>query len=128
MSNRRPPPQTVELSTAKQRQLERYQEEYRQAAQQLAGLGFILQGSLSERWMQCGKPECGCHADPPRRHGPYHQWSWKRQGKTASIYLTPPQAELCQQGIANQRELERILKHLHDLSRRMLRLYGIHQS
>jgi len=32
------------------------------------------------------KPDaaCRCHADPPQLHGPYHQWTRKKNGKTAT--------------------------------------------
>ncbi len=50
------------------------------AAQITAGLartGFALPGTLTERMTRCGHPTCRCHADPPRLHGPYHQWTRK---------------------------------------------------
>ena len=42
----------------------------------LASTGFALPGTLTERMTRCGHPTtCRCHADPPRLHGPYHQWT-----------------------------------------------------
>jgi hypothetical protein len=40
-------------------------------ATQLAATGFALPGTLTIRAYACGKPNCRCHADPPRLHGPY---------------------------------------------------------
>lgn len=117
----------AELSPRKQQRLLRYQHEYRQLKQELLNLGFVLQGSLTQRWMQCGKPTCRCHQDPKARHGPYYQWSWKSKGRTASVYLNPQQAELCKEWIANHRELERVIQRMRDLSLRMSRLYEIRQ-
>ncbi len=117
----------MELSPSKQQRLLRYQQEYKQLKQEVAQVGCVLQGSLTKRWMRCGKNNCACQKDPQARHGPYYQWSWKDRGRTASVYLTAEQAELCQEWIANHRELERLLKRMRDLSLRMARLYDIRQ-
>jgi len=118
----------AELSPSKQQRLLRYQREYHQLKQELLNLGFVLQGSLTKRWMRCGKPTCRCQQDPQARHGPYYQWSWKNKGRTASVYLNPEQAELCKEWIANHRELERVTRRMRDLSLRMSRLYEIRQG
>jgi hypothetical protein len=57
----------------------------------LAAAGFALPGTLADRMTRCGRPNCGCHADPPRLHGPYHQWTRKKDGKTATRILTDDQ-------------------------------------
>lgn len=39
---------------------------------QLATLGPVLPGSLSEQWNVCGTPGCRCKAPAnPKKHGPY---------------------------------------------------------
>jgi|TARA_B100001971_G_C18030358_1_gene452225 hypothetical protein len=103
----------------------RCEQEYRELKAQLEGLGYILQGSLRERWMQCGKEACRCYTDPAARHGPYYQWSWAEQGKTRSIYLDADQAALCREWIGNHRELERLLKRMRAVSLRAARLHKI---
>ena len=57
----------------------------------LAGLTFALPGTLADRMTRCGYANCRCHADPPRLHGPYHQWTRKKNGKTATRILTDDQ-------------------------------------
>ena len=57
-----------------------HQARARQIATELAKIartGMVLPGSLTERHTRCGHPNCACHADPPRRHGPYWQWTRK---------------------------------------------------
>ena len=44
----------------------------------LADVSFALPGTLADRMTRCGHPGCRCHADPPRLHGPYHQWTRKK--------------------------------------------------
>ena len=57
----------------------------------LAAAAFALPGTLADRMTRCGHPGCRCHADPPRRHGPYHQWTRKKNGRTATRILTDDQ-------------------------------------
>jgi hypothetical protein len=92
---------------------------------ELRGLGFVLQGSITERMLPCGKDECRCTTDPAARHGPYLQWSAKRRGKTVSVYLSDEQAAVCRQWIGNNRRLEAIVRKLRALSGRAARLQRI---
>src|SRR6266566_902952 len=71
--------------TGDQRRRERlrhYRREYVRLKTRLREIGFICEGTLVERWMQCGKPNCACATDRASRHGPYYQLSWKEKGKT----------------------------------------------
>jgi len=57
----------------------------------LASTGFALPGTLADRMTRCGHRGCRCRADPPRLHGPYHQWTRKKNGKTSTRILTDDQ-------------------------------------
>src|SRR5438046_9635104 len=56
--------------------------------QELAELGPMHPGSLSEQYNVCGKPGCRCK-DPknPQKHGPYYQLSftWRGKGRTRFV-------------------------------------------
>ncbi len=104
------------MPPARERQLTRLRERYRKHAAELAQVGFILKGSLVQRFLPCGTPSCRCHADPPRLHGPYWQWSSKVAGKTVSRMLTKDQARRYQQWMANGKRFAEIVNDLHDLS------------
>jgi hypothetical protein len=119
---------TKNLSPSKQRRLARYQEEYRQLKKELQQVGHVLQGSITKRWMACGKDACRCHNDPQSRHGPYYQWTWKHKGKTEALYLNEEQADLCKEWIGNHRALEKIVKRMRNLSLRVAGLYNIRQK
>jgi hypothetical protein len=41
---------------------------------------------------RCGRANCRCHADPPQLRGPYHQWTRKKDGRTATRILSDEQA------------------------------------
>jgi hypothetical protein len=88
----------------------------RQIARQLAGIGFVLPGTLTERLTRCGRPGCRCHADPPVLHGPYHQWTRKVAGKTVTRILSDDQLADYQDWFDNQRRLRALITELEAIS------------
>ena len=85
-------------------------------ARELAGLGFALPGTLADRMTRCGYPGCRCHADPPRLHGPYHQWTRKKSGKTATRILTDDQLADYGPWFDNHKRLRELIAELEALS------------
>jgi hypothetical protein len=64
-------PETVRVAAS-------HQAEAQEIAAELAAIassGMVLPGSITERRTRCGRRNCACHADPPRLHGPYWQWT-----------------------------------------------------
>ena len=102
-------------------QLRQCQTEYTRLKAQLREVGFICEGSLVERWMQCGKPNCACASHPASQHGPYFQLSWKEKGKTVSRRLPAEHATLYRQWIANRQRLQSIIEDMHQVSRKARR-------
>ena len=102
--------------------LRRYEEQYDALKAQLQTVGFIAQGSIQTRHLQCGKPTCRCYDDPDARHGPYHHWTRKVRGKTVSLNLTEDELVLCREWLENNRELERLVKEMRHISSRALAL------
>lgn len=96
--------------------LDRYQARYRELANQLADIGYIAAGSVAPRYNRCGKSNCACHADPPRLHGPYWHWTAKVNGKTVNRRLTPREAELYTEWIANDRRARDLLAQMRELA------------
>jgi hypothetical protein len=82
-------------------------------------VGFIRRGSLVRRFMPCGKPGCACQAQPPVLHGPYYQWTRKVHGKTLTVRLTPAEAQLFAEWIANGRQLDGLVARMEAVSRRI---------
>jgi hypothetical protein len=92
--------------------------ELRQIATELAVIarsGEVLPGSISERLTSCGRPGCACQADPPRRHGPYWQWTRKVRNKTVSRYVSRDQADDCRRWVDNDRRLRELVARLEAL-------------
>ena len=78
--------------------------------------GPALPGTLTVRAYACGKPGCRCHADPPRLHGPYAEWTRKIAGKTITRRLTPAELAEYQPLFDNAKKLRALLTELQDLT------------
>jgi hypothetical protein len=85
-------------------------------ARELAGLGLALPGTLADRMTRCGYANCRCRADPPRLHGPYHQWTRKKDGKTATRILSEEQLADYGPWFDNHRRLRELVAELEELS------------
>ena len=85
-------------------------------AAELAQADFALPGTLTVRAYACGKPACRCHADPPRLHGPYAEWTRKIAGKTITRRLTPAELADYQPLFDNAKKLRALLAELQDLT------------
>ena len=96
--------------------LDNYERRYRALAHQLADIGYIAAGSIAPRYNRCGKPNCACHADPPRLHGPYWHWTAKIDGKTVNRRLSPRQAEHYNEWITNDRRARALLADMRELA------------
>lgn len=48
---------------------------------------IMIQGGLSETTRCCGNPNCACHRDPHRRHGPHLYITWTEKGRSRSLYV-----------------------------------------
>ena len=104
-------PETVRVAAAHQAEAEKIAAEL--AA--IAATGMVLPGSITERRTRCGRRNCACHADPPRLHGPYWQWTRKIAAKTICRWLTPDQHRDYQPWIDNDRRLRELLTRLEAL-------------
>jgi hypothetical protein len=104
-------PETVRVAAS-------HQARARQIASELAAIaatGMVLPGSITERRTRCGRGNCACHADPPRLHGPYWQWTRKIAARTVCRWLSPDQREDYQAWIDNDRRLRDLLAQLEEL-------------
>jgi len=93
---------------------------FRQARRELLQLGYFLKGTVLKRMMKCGRPQCACHHDPAKRHGPYFEWTYKANGKTVNVKLAAESAPLHKAATRQQRKLKAILARLERLSRTAL--------
>jgi hypothetical protein len=82
----------------------------------LADLAYALPGTVADRLTRCGHPGCRCHADPPQLHGPYHQWTRKKNGRTSTRILTDDQLAGYGAWFDNHRRLRELITELEALS------------
>jgi hypothetical protein len=104
-------PETVRVAAAHQAEAEKIAAEL--AA--IARSGMILPGSITQRRTRCGRRNCACHADPPRLHGPYWQWTRKIAAKTICRWLSTDQHRDYAPWTDNDRRLRELLARLEAL-------------
>jgi len=104
------------MPTTRERQLARLRARLTQQAEGLAGLGFLLKGSLVQRFKRCSSPGCACHDEPARLHGPYWQWTSKVKGKTVTRMLNEEQVSRYQEWMGSAKRFDEIVQELYELS------------
>ena len=82
----------------------------RELASEVAKPRPMRRGSVSERSMKCGRPECRCQQDPKARHGPYYSLTRAESGTTRSRYLTAEQAALARQQVEAGHEFRELVE------------------
>jgi len=83
---------------------------------ELATLGDLRPGSLSEQYNVCGQPNCRCKASPPQRHGPYHQLSYTRKGKSSTRFVKRSELAAVQRQVENYASLRALIDRWIDLA------------
>ena len=96
------------------------EQRFRQTRQELLQLDYFLKGTVLKRMMKCGRPQCACHHDPAKRHGPYFEWTYKVKGKTVNVKLSPQAAPLYLAATKQHRKLKAVLTRMERLSRTVL--------
>lgn len=79
------------------------------AKAQLAELGELRPGVLSEQYNVCGTAGCRCKANPPEKHGPYYQLSWSRKRKSTTRFVRKEELRLVRAQIRNYQRLQELV-------------------
>jgi len=84
---------------------------------QLAELGPMHPGSLSEQYNVCGNPGCRCK-DPrdPQRHGPYYQLSYTWRGKSSTRFVRQEGVAKMREKVSNYKRFRELVNEWVDLS------------
>ena len=101
--------------------LERHAQRFRELKRNLDQLEYFCKGTVLKRTMKCGKAHCACASDPTKRHGPYYELTYKANGKTVNVKLSPESAPLYQAASQQYRKLKNLFKRLEKLSQTILR-------
>jgi hypothetical protein len=84
--------------------------------EEIAHLGPVVPGTISQRTTRCAGPGCHCRADPPVLHGPYPTWTHQAGGRQVTKTLSAEQAERLGPAIEANRRLHQLVKELEALS------------
>jgi len=84
--------------------------------QEIAGLGDLRPGSLSEQYNVCGKAGCRCKASPPQKHGPYYQISYTRKGKSGSRFVQRQNLPVVKRQLRNYAHLKQLVDRWVELA------------
>lgn len=87
----------------------RVRERTRELRRAINAMDFVSSGTIHKRTKVCGRKNCRCALDPAARHGPYYEWSRRKDGRLLHSIVTPEQAEVFSRAIQNYREIQRLL-------------------
>jgi hypothetical protein len=116
-----PRPRTSTRHPAHSAQTERHAQRFQELKRGLDQLEYFCKGTVLKRMMKCGKAACACHSDPDKRHGPYFELTYKANGKTVNVKLTPEAAPLYRAASLQYLKLKTLLSRLEKLSQTILR-------
>src|SRR5450432_3668584 len=116
-----PPPRPSIRRPKQSAQLERHAQRFHELKQGLDQLEYFCRGTILKRMMKCGKAQCACASDPAKRHGPYFEITYKANGKTVNVKLSPEAAPLYRAAALQYRKLKVLLTRLEKLSQIILR-------
>lgn len=84
---------------------------------EMALLGDMRKGSITEAFRACGKPTCGCGGSDHPGHGPYYAFTTKVAGKTKTVQLRPgPRLDKFQREVDSYRRFRVLSDKLFDLN------------
>ncbi len=77
---------------------------------QIAGLGELRPGRLSEQYNVCGTPGCRCKANPPEKHGPYQQLSYTLKKKSTTRFVKKEDIARAKREVKNYSLLKQLIE------------------
>lgn len=87
-------------------------------ARELSQTTEMLQGSLVEKYVKCGKERCRCKEG--RGHGPAFYLSFREEGTTKLIYIPHHEVETVRSQIAQFKEFKRIGAEIAGINKEIL--------
>ena len=70
-----------------QRKIQQLERAIDRTKAELTQLGNLRPGALTQQFSVCGTPGCRCTANPPQKHGPYHQLSYTLKKKSTTRFV-----------------------------------------
>lgn len=96
---------------------------------QIASLGDLRSGSISDTSGRCGKPNCRCHKPGNPVHGPNPRLTYKDRGKTVTESLPTPAAQKkAEREIAEFRHFEQLMRAFIEVNAKICRARSAEQQ
>ena len=105
--------------------------EARRAAVQLqiAQLGDMRSGSITETGGRCGNPNCHCHRSGDPGHGPYFRLTRKVKGKTVTeTFSSPASLAKAKREVAECQRFRELGDQLLEVNERVCQLRPLEES
>jgi hypothetical protein len=90
--------------------------------EEIAGLGDLRPGALSQQYNACGNPRCRCKENPSMKHGPFYQLSYTWRGKSTTRHVRREDVSQVKQQIRNYRRLRKLVDRWVTLGMELSRL------
>ena len=83
---------------------------------------IAIPGTLVEVFLPCGNPDCACHEDAKRRHGPHLYLKYRSlEGRSTGIYIPRWAEREARRSAQAWREMKGMLAAIGDANRETLR-------
>jgi hypothetical protein len=96
---------------------------------QIAALGDLRSGSITDTSGRCGKTNCRCHQPGNPVHGPNPRLTYKDQGKTVTESLPTPAAQKkAEREIAEFRHFEQLVRAFIGVNAKICRARSVEEE
>lgn len=96
--------------------IEQIERRIKEIKRELAALGPMHPGSVSEQYNICGTPGCKCKdRKKPKKHGPYYQLSYTWRGRSSTKFVRPDQLRGMREKLGNYKRFRDLVKEWVDL-------------
>ena len=111
-------------NTISKKELENLQKRQRELRKKTYELGNLCVGTIQERLLHCGKPNCICKKKEGKKHGPYHYLSFTGRGdkRMVAIYISKDDVPALQERLMNFKKLEDELRELLNIEFKIKKL------
>lgn len=103
--------------------LHQLEQKRQRVLRKLPELAEVTRGSVVERYLRCGQPNCRCKQPGERGHGPYYYLTTTLgAGKTRTLLLSATQVQRAQRWTDNFKQLREALEQVTELNCEILKL------
>ena len=87
----------------------------------LPSLGEVVRGTFITVYLECTRPQCRCHTNKKRRHGPYYRVSYGQGTRVHHIYVPLAWKEKAQEWTENYRRVWKGIEKVSVLNLRLMK-------